>query len=255
MSTPSQPTPSAALLQEPAQPGLSEPARIINTFVAPSKTFMDIRRNASWWVPLLIVSIFSIAFFVLIDKKVGFDTVAQHMVDNNSKIAQLPAEQQERTAHMIALSMKVGGYLSPIITLFYGFVVAGVLWLTFNFGMDAQIPFPRAMSVVFYGWLPSIVGTILAMVSLVLGNPDGFRLENPVGTNPAYFLDYATTSKFLYGMLSSVDVIALWIVILIGMGFALNAKKKMSMGTGIGVVAVWYFLFKLGSSALTALRS
>ncbi|MGE5324689.1 MAG: YIP1 family protein [Actinomycetota bacterium] len=255
MSTPLSPMPSTPLPQETAEPALSEPARIIDTFVAPSKTFIDIRRNASWWVPLLIVSIFSIAFFILIDKKVGFDTVAQHMIDNNARMSQLPAAQQERTAHMIALSMKVGGYLSPILVLFYGFVAAGVLWLTFNFGMDAQIPFPRAMSVVFYGWLPSVVGTILAMVSLVLGNPEGFRLENPVGTNPAYFLDYTTTSKFTYGMLSSIDVIALWIVILIGMGFALNAKKKISMGTGIGVVAAWYFLFKLGSSAIAALRS
>lgn len=255
MSTPSSPTPSAALPQQPAQAGLSEPSRIINAFISPSKTFLDIRRNASWWVPLLIVSIFSIALFIIIDKKVGFDTLAHHMIDSNAKLSQLPAEQQERTATLMAMSLKIGGYASPIVVLFYGFVIAGVLWLTFNFGMDAQIPFPRAMSIVFYGWLPSAIGTVLAMVSLVLGNPEGFRLENPVGTNPAYFLDYTTTSKFLYGMLSSVDVISLWVVVLIGMGFALNSKKKISIGTGITVVAVWFFLFKLGSSAIAALRS
>jgi len=28
---------------------LSEGARIVNTFIAPSKTFTDLRRNASWW--------------------------------------------------------------------------------------------------------------------------------------------------------------------------------------------------------------
>lgn len=255
MSTPPPPMPEAALPQQPVQPGLSEPARIIDAFVAPTKTFEDIRRNASWWVPLLIVSIFSISFFILIDKKVGFDSVARHMIDSNARLSQMPAEQQDRTAGIMAMSLKVGGYLSPIFVLFYAFVVAGVLWLTFNFGMDAQIPFSRAMAVVFYGWLPSIVGTVLAMVTLVLGNPEGFRMENPVGTNPAYFLDYSTTSKFLYVSLSSLDVISLWVVVLIGIGFALNAKKKISLGTGITVTAAWFFIYKLGSAAWAALRS
>jgi hypothetical protein len=255
MSTPPPPAPSVDLPQETTQPSLSEPARIVNTLVAPTKTFVDIRRNASWWVPLLIISLFSIAFFVEIDKKVGFETLAQHMIDSNARLSQMPAAQQERTASVMTMSLKVGGYLSPIFILFYTFVIAGVLCLTFNFGMDAQIPFGRAMSIVLYGWLPTVIGTVLAMITLALGNPEAFRLENPVGTNPAYFLDYASTSKFAYGMLSSLDVISLWVVVLIGMGFALNAKKKISLGTGIGVVAVWFFLYKFGSSAIAALRS
>jgi hypothetical protein len=55
-------------------------------------------------------------------------------------------------------------------------------------------------------------------------------------------------------MLTSVDVISLWIVVLIGMGFALNAKKKISTGSAITAVAVWYFIVKLGGAAFAALR-
>ncbi|MGC2741826.1 MAG: hypothetical protein WA672_01470, partial [Candidatus Angelobacter sp.] len=80
MSSPTGPTPppppmypvaSSPVSPEPGGPGLSEPQRLVNTFIAPSKTFTDIRRNASWWVPFLLISIFSISFFVMIDKKVG----------------------------------------------------------------------------------------------------------------------------------------------------------------------------------------
>jgi hypothetical protein len=38
---------------------LSEGARSVNTFIAPSKTFTDLRRNASWWGPWLLISIVS----------------------------------------------------------------------------------------------------------------------------------------------------------------------------------------------------
>ena len=151
--------------------------------------------------------------------------------------------------------MKGAGYASPIFALVYAAVIAGVLWFSFNFFMDAQIPFGRAMAIVFYGWLPTMVGTALATISLIFGNPEGFRMDNPVGTNPAYFLDFATTPKFVYTILTSLDVISLWCVALIGIGFAINAKKKISPAAGITLVAAWFFVYKLGSATLAALRS
>src|ERR1700743_2246593 len=89
------PTPSSfppsnnAIAVEPAGPGLSEPERLINTFIAPAKTFTDIRRNASWWVPLLLVSVFAIGFFITIDQKIGFDQVAHSMMASNPRMQQM----------------------------------------------------------------------------------------------------------------------------------------------------------------------
>jgi hypothetical protein len=253
MSTPSSAIPN--LPAGPAQPRLSEPSRLMNVFVSPSKTFQDIRQNASWWVPLVIISLFAIFFFQTIERKVGFDEVARHSLENNSRIQQLPAAQQERTYAITANFLKYSGYASPIFILLYAGIMTGVLWFSFNFFMDSQIPFSRAMAIVMYGWLPTLVGTCLSIVTMILGNPEGFRMENPVGTNPAYFMDPASTSKFLYTTLTAFDVISLWCVVLIGIGFALNAKKKMSAGTGITVVAGWFFVYKLGAAALAALRS
>jgi hypothetical protein len=262
MSSPTGPTPppplyppsAAPAAAEPVRPGLSEPARLVNTFFAPTKTFEDLRRNASWWVPFLLISVCAVAFFAMIDKKVGFDQVARSMLANNKSIQQLEPAQQEQAISRTAIGLKVGEYAGPIFILLYVLIIAAVLMATFNFTMDAQVSFSRAMAIVLYGWLPGLVSSILAMLGLAFGNPEGFRMDNPVGTNPAYFLDPTTTSKFLYAMLTSLDVISLWMIVLIGMGFALNAKKKISMGSAIGVVAVWYFLVKLCGAAFAAVR-
>jgi hypothetical protein len=259
MSSPTTPPPQMysspePAVAEPTGPGLSEPQRLINTFIAPSKTFADIRRNASWWVPFLLISIFSIAFFVTIDKKVGFDQVGRAMLENNKAIQQLSPAQQQQAYSRSAIGLKVGEYAAPVFILIYVLIIAAVLMATFNFIMDAQVPFSKAMAIVMYGWLPTIVTSILAMFGLAFGNPEGFRLENPVGTNPAYFLDFNTTSKFVYTILTGFDVITWWSIALIGIGFALNAKKKISLGSGIGAVAVWYFIYKLGSAGLAAIR-
>ncbi len=39
---------------------LSEIARVIDTFSAPSKTFTDVKRSASWWLPFLIGAVVTI---------------------------------------------------------------------------------------------------------------------------------------------------------------------------------------------------
>ncbi|HEY6270424.1 MAG TPA: YIP1 family protein [Terriglobales bacterium] len=253
-STPPPSFAPAPLSSEHQQPGLSEPARILNTFVAPSKTFLDIRQNGSWWVPWLLISIFSIAFWIVVDKKVGFDQIARTTMTNNKQFDQQSPEQQTRTLSLVASITKYSGYFSPVIVLLTALIIALVLWITFNFAMGAEIPFGRAMAIVLYGWLPTLIGAILSLIAVWFGNPEGFRIDSPVGTNPAHFMDPQTTSKFVLGMLSSLDVIGLWIVILIGIGFALNAKKRLSLGSSIGIVATWYFISKLVSAALAAAR-
>jgi hypothetical protein len=45
-------------------------------------------------------------------------------------------------------------------------------------------------------------------------------------------------------------VIAIWTIVLMGIGFACNSKVKRS--TAIAIVAGWYLFWKLGAAALAA---
>ena len=67
-----------ALPPEPAP--LSEGARIVNTFIAPSKTFTDLRRNASWWGPWLLISIFALIFIYSMDRQIGFEQISRNEI-------------------------------------------------------------------------------------------------------------------------------------------------------------------------------
>ena len=110
----------------------------------------------------------------------------------------------------------------------------------------------QAYAIGMYAGLPGIVGAILGTVSLFAGvNPEGFDINNPVGTNLAYYLDPETTGKFVRGMASSLDVLSIWTIVLMGIGFACTSKVKRS--TAITIIAVWYVVFKLVTSALGSL--
>jgi len=59
---------------------LSEPACLLNTFIAPSKTFTDLRRSAAWWAPFLISLVVSVIFVAVVDQKVGFRRVVENQL-------------------------------------------------------------------------------------------------------------------------------------------------------------------------------
>jgi len=114
----------------------------------------------------------------------------------------------------------------------------------------ATVAFKTAYAIVFYAALPGVIGSLLGAIAMFAGvNPEGFNVNNPVATNPAYFMD-PTTSKFLYGMASALDVISIWTIVLLGIGFSTNSKVKRS--TAIIIVAAWYLFWKLGAAALAA---
>jgi hypothetical protein len=241
---------------QPSQPGLSEPARIINSFAAPSKTFLDIRRNASWWVPWLLISIFGLGFSIVLTQKVDLDQFVRQQIAKSPRAAQfesLPKEQQEQQLAFASRLTKGITYATPILGILGALLLALILWVTFTFGFGADIPYNRSLAICFYAWLPPhLVFAVLGTVSLLAGaNPEGVNLKNPVATNPAYFMDVNNTSTFVYGMVASIDVIAIWTIALLGLGFALNsAGRKLSAGTAIGTVAVLYLLSRLVFSAL-----
>src|SRR5215468_1264073 len=76
---------SAPVTPAPEAPALSEPKRIIDTLVAPSKTFTDIRRSAAWWGPFLVAIITTLIFVYSVDTKVGFRKVTEHQIEQSPR--------------------------------------------------------------------------------------------------------------------------------------------------------------------------
>src|SRR5450631_4611500 len=110
---------------------LTEMERVVDTFVAPSKTFTDIRRSASWWVPWLLMSIFGLAMVFVVDKKLGMDTAYENQMKLSpkqmDKIDQLPPDQKANQMRLGGTITRYFAYGSPLLTIIMVAVMAGVL--------------------------------------------------------------------------------------------------------------------------------
>src|SRR6267154_4834710 len=110
---------------------LSEGARIVNTFIAPSKTFTDLRRNAAWWAPFLLMVIVSTFLVYSVGQKIGFRKVTENQLQMAPKQAaqldNLPADQRERQLEQRSTGTKYLSYGFPVITLIIWIIIATAL--------------------------------------------------------------------------------------------------------------------------------
>jgi hypothetical protein len=237
------------------QPKLSEVQRVVNAYVAPSKTFEDIRRNASWWLPWLITAVFLGAVLYVFDSKVDLEQLVRDQIAQSPRAQMFENLTPEQQQQQIALAIKIQKalpYVFPVLSIIFGLIIAAILMFTFNFVHEAEVSYGRSLAIFFYAGLPAVIGSVLAIISLSAGSDiEDRNPRNLVATNPAYFMDFHNTSKFLYGMAASLDVITIWTIVLVGMGFKLNsAKTKLSTGAAIGTVVVLYLIWRLAVSAL-----
>jgi hypothetical protein len=226
--------------------GLTQWQRVADTFVAPSKTFEDIKRgNKSWWLPLIIGAFFTYIFFFAFMQKIGVQQVIDNQVrmdpKSQERMAQATPEQRE-------MGIKIGTWATegafiggPVIALGVVAVFSLVLMATINFGFGGKAKFGSIFAVCYYAWLPEIFRAILGTIVAFFVAPESFNIKNFAPTNLGAFFDPVETNKALYTLATWVDAITIWRLVLLGMGIAIVAGTKRSSGY-IAVFGWWVLL-------------
>ena len=217
-------------------PGLSQTERVVDTFLAPSKTFTDILRSANCIVPILLLILSSALSAFVIDRQVGFDRVYENQMRLSPKTAermdQIPPERKAAAVASTIASYKYFTYGASAMILIFLAIYSLVLWASFNFGLGTQTTYPQVFAVSMYAALPYLLQTLLVVITLYAGgNADAFDLKNPVGTNLAYYMPDA--SPLVRGILMSFDIVKLWSVVLQVIGMAIVAKKSITQSAVI----------------------
>jgi hypothetical protein len=238
----------------PEQGPLSEAARIVDTFIAPTKTFTDLRRNAAWWGPFLLMVVASTMFVYTAGQKIGFRKIMENQMQaqpkQQARLEQLPPDQREDQLQKGAKVTQIISYAFPLITLIIWLIIASVMFATFKFAAGADVSFKVSLAIVVYAALPLILKSLLAMLSIVAGmSPDSFSFQNPIASNPGYFMNPAD-NVFLYGIASAFDIFMIWTLVLTAIGFTCVSKVKR--GTAYGIVFGWWLVFTLIGAALGA---
>jgi len=157
----------AAVEGQSAGPGLSQVERVVDTFVAPTKTFTDILRNTSWWLPFLLLVLVSLVTTVVVEKQVGWGRVAENQIHQNPKqeeaMANLTPEQRASRMQTTAKVWRYLSYGSFVFILVFVAIFSLIYWASFNFGLGAKTMFGQIFAVCMYASLPRLLTGLLSI--------------------------------------------------------------------------------------------
>lgn len=235
---------SEAVVPEASAAPLGQVQRVVDTFVAPSKTFTDIRRSASWWLPWIIGVVVTLGLGYSIQSRItwekAYDNILKQSPKQMERIEQQTPDQQAHTKQIAAKFTSTIFWATPALGLIFTVVIAAILLATINFGFGGTSKFSQMFALVMYAYLPLSIKAILGIVTIFAGvDPDSFNLNNYVGTNIGYYLP-ADFSKPLMALATSLDLFSIWCAILLTIGCAIvgNVKK----GKAATAVFGWWIL-------------
>jgi Yip1 domain len=238
-----------AAVASPEAPQLSQVQRVIYTFTSPSKTFTDIKRSTSWWLPFVLTIVFGYGLFGAIQAKVGWEQVAENSIKQSPKQAEemdkLPPDQRASRMKITVIATQISFAALPIFALIGTAVIAGVLLATVNFGFGGKATFWQAFSVTWFAGLPGLFKVILGSIALFAGlDPESFNVKNFAGTNIGYYLP-PDTNKALMALATSIDITTIWTLVLAAIGISIVAGIKRSGGY-IAVFGWWIVTVLMG---------
>jgi hypothetical protein len=232
-----------AVVEGSIPPPLTEVQRVTDTFTAPSKTFTDLLRKATFWGPLLILILVGVLFAFGVQQKVGWDKVFENNMHQSPK-------QEESYSKMPETGKEVGAKITAGITygytvlvLFFTAINALLVWVTINFGFGGTSKYSQIYAVNMYANLVLNIKYLLATIALFAGvAPDSFLLQNPVGTNVGYYLS-TDAPKWLSALAMHIDLFEIWALVLAIIGVSIVAK--VSRGKAAAAVVGWWLVLVL----------
>jgi hypothetical protein len=133
-------------------------------------------------------------------------------------------------------------------------IVAGIGLLIVNAIFGARVEFKTAFAVTCYANLVALLGSIMALVLILLGDPEHFNAQNPVPSNIGFFLNPLETPKALLSLASSFDIFTLWFIGLLGVGFSeATGRKVKALTVFLTIVGLW-MIWVLGKMGLATFR-
>jgi hypothetical protein len=244
---------ATTLVNDQDAPNLSQTERVVNTFIEPSKTFNDIKRNRSWWLPFLIMAVLGYIFCVVAVQHVGWDS----LVTNAMKSSPRNVERMDKaTPAELAQMVSVGKVFTqvimaatPLVILIINAIIALLLWGGFAFVLGGVTTFGEMFTVAMFAALPNALSTLASIATIFASDPQGYNINVKSPACLAYFLD-PTASAWLKSLGMSLDLFSIWSLILAGLGGALVAKVKPARGIAM-VVIVWllFVIIKVGIAA------
>ncbi|HXV87011.1 MAG TPA: YIP1 family protein [Gemmatimonadales bacterium] len=225
----------------PSQADAAPTASLVEDFVdiwfTPTAVFAR-RANASFWAPLIVVTLLLGGLFLLNSRLLEplmdaeFERGMAAAMEANPQMTPEMAAQGRAIGQTFA---KVGAFVFvPIAIVLVGLV----LWVAGRV-VEARISVGTALVVAAYSYFPRVLEGLLSGIQGIFMSPDMLDGRYRVTLGVGRFLDPDTTSPLLLAVLGRVDLFTIWVTVLLAIGLSVTGKvSRGSAAVAAGLVWV-----------------
>jgi hypothetical protein len=223
--------------------------RLLSVLISPRRTFEALAAKPTWLPPLLLLLVLGGVVGVLVSQKMDMREVVRQQLEQRGAVDEEKLEQAVAVAEKFGSVFALGGVVFSA-ALYFG--LGFIFWVAFRM-MGSDIDYLRSLSTSLHGLIPNGIAALLA-IPVILGRETIGAAEARQGNLLASSLAALATEDTgpaLRAVMGSLDVFALWSLVLLGLGF--QVVGRVSKGTAWAVVLVlWLFwvLAKVGLSVV-----
>ena len=188
------------------------------------------------------------AFSSIWAQKVDMREFMRQQMELNPRIQQMPTEQLDRILEAQVNFFKNWGRMLPwIAPVVVDLIVAGIFMFVFRFFMAADLTYLRSLTTV--AWSFAAINLLLTPIMLAvysLKHDWNIDPNQIVQANPTIFFEQTDLARWLWSLLSSLDLFSLWTAFLFATGFSVGSRRELSTGLwGVGISWGIYVMVKV----------
>jgi len=216
--------------------------------VQPGKVFDALVARPRYAWPMILGLIASLLFAVTIEKRVGYERVAESLAPMMSQLGMKPV-----TRYNAANGIRLDYYLSYTADLIWLLIGACAAWLLLLVSMGKRYKWSVIFSCICYGSLPFVVRKLLVVASLwTFVDGETYDPRMPIASAPSALVSQAD-HPLLYSTLATCDIFTLWCVVLLAVAWV-SITRSNSLAARLwipGLYLIWCML-TIAASAMFA---
>ena len=219
--------------------GSSPVQTIMNVFLSPREAFEAVERKPNWVVPFVIILIVSLAATYFIAPV----AMQERMESQREQLIEDRGMTPEEADQAMAMGAKIGRIAAPIMGLLGAGItiiaVAAVLLFLGNIIMGGDGNFKRVFSMYSYSSMIGVLGTIITTPFII--SKQTVHMSVGLGALLTPVTEGAFMDKFVYQLLSKVELFTIWQLVVVSIGMAVVYKfTTKKAATGVVVVYIVY---------------
>ena len=242
-----------------AQASVNTFGRLTGVLFSPKPTFADIAQKPSWVAPLLLLTAIWLALNIVLVKRTDWMEVSRQQIEKNKFAArafeQMKPEDRDTAYQQTANRAKITRYVRGVIGWpLLVVIMAGIYLGAFKLIAGARTNYVTSLAIVGYAHLPMGIRELLGIPVNLVKDGSSIDPENFLASNVASFFG-ADAPLWQIVLGASVDIFAIWSLILVVIGFSAADQKKVKLGTAFGIVFGLWATITLFFTGLTSFLS